>query len=121
MKKIVIIEDDTDVQQVYQEILAPHKYHVFPATTGQLGLQLISSEHPDLVILDIIMSESMNGLEILKEIRRTETMKHTPVLIVTNLHSERAAAIKSGATDFLAKADTSLDVFIGKVKKLLNG
>lgn len=123
MKKIVIIEDDTDIQEVYREILSKLKYHVYPTTSGSLGFQMVKTEKPDLVILDIIIPEvqtKLNGIEVLKRIRKNPALSHIPVLIISNLSSQKDEALRSGATDYMEKINISLDDFTNKVKQLTN-
>lgn len=121
MKKIVIIEDDTDILEVYQEILSQLKYHVFPATSGKLGLQLVAAEKPDLVILDIIIPDSrtrLNGMDVLRRIRKSKPTSHIPVLIISNLSTQKEEAYRLGATEYIEKVNISLDDFTKRVKKL---
>lgn len=117
MKTIVIIEDDTDAQEIYQQILAKRGFRVFFATTGQLGLQIIQTEKPNLVVLDLVLAGSMNGIDLLKAIKKFPALKEIPVLVVTNLHSEKTNAMELGAVDFLVKTSTSVDKLMGHIEK----
>lgn len=120
MKTIVIIEDDTDAQEVYQKILARHNFRTFFASTGQLGLQLIQAELPHAIILDLMLPGSLSGMEVMKAIKSHPALTAIPIVVVTNLSSEKENAFAHGATSFLVKATTSTDELIKEIKKVLN-
>ena|SRR5689334_18784205 len=117
VKKIVIIEDDTDAQEVYQTVLSEHHFQPFFATSGQLGLQLIKSEKPHLIILDLMLPGILTGMDVLGAIRKYPALVPIPVLVVTNLLSEKTRAIEAGATDFVGKMTTSLDELVKIIEK----
>ena len=120
MKSIVIIEDDADALDLYYELLAQEKYRVFPAHSGRLGLHVVSHELPNLVILDLLIPGDMNGISVLKELKTNEKTASIPILVITNLDSEKDAIMALGASDFLTKANTSLDTILKKVQALVS-
>lgn len=117
MAKILIVEDDNLLSKVYDEVLTKEGFVVLTAATGAMGLELAKKEKPDLVLLDVMIPGGMNGFDVLEQIRRTEDIKATPVLIISNLDSEKNTAMQIGATDYVFKASTSIDELIAKVKK----
>lgn len=117
MRTIVIIEDDTNAQEVYQQIFAQNGIRAFFASTGQLGIQLVQSEMPDLIVLDLVLAGAMNGMDVLKALKHYPALQAIPVLVVTNLQSEKNKAIEQGAVDVLVKASTSIDELVGHIKK----
>lgn len=119
MKTIVIIEDDTDAQEVYQKILSKQGFRTFFASTGQLGMQLVQAELPHVIILDLMLPGSLSGMEVLKAIKRYPALTAIPIAVVTNLSSEKENALGIGATAFLEKATTSTDELIGEINRLL--
>lgn len=118
MKSIVIIEDDADALDLYYEMLVAEKYRVFPAHSGRLGLHVVGKELPDLVILDLLIPGDVNGISVLKDIKSNPATSHIPVLVVTNLDSERESVLALGASDFLTKANSSIDTILTKVRTL---
>lgn len=120
MKKILVIEDDGEVQKVYKDLFDEEGYVTIPAYTAPKGLELAASEKPDLIILDIMLPGGKNGFDVLEEIKGTEDLKKIPVLVLTNMDSERNVALMIGATDYMVKSDTAIDELKEKVKKLLS-
>jgi DNA-binding NtrC family response regulator len=99
---ILVVDDDEDIREVLTDRLQSLGYRVVTAATGREGLDLLEREGPQLVLLDIEMP-GMNGLEVLKEIRKREY--DTTVIMITAYGTiERAVrAMKEGAYDFLPK------------------
>jgi len=88
-KKIVIIEDNADLAEIYKAKLELAGYTCFVATDGIAGLYHVQSEKPDLVLLDL-MVPNIAGDQILAKMRSTDWGKHIPVYIVSNLNEEDA-------------------------------
>jgi two-component system response regulator VicR len=82
MKRILCIEDDTDMLDLFRVMLSRHGFRVQGATKGQEGLDLIRSEKPDLVILDIMMPD-MDGWEVYQQMKDDETTRDIPTIVVT--------------------------------------
>ncbi len=119
MKKILIIEDDLHLQSIYKESFGPLGVEILVATTGTQGLQIAREHHPDLIILDIMLPSGLNGFDVLEQLKRDEGLKAIPVVVLTNLDSERKTALDIGAVDYLVKANTSIQNVVARVKGLL--
>lgn len=119
-KKILIIEDDRSLQNALVEMITQAGYTAVSALDGGEGLQKISSEKPDLVLLDIILPKK-DGYEVLEAVKKNEATKNVPVLILTNLEEidNVQKALDLGATTFMVKSDFSLKDVLGKVKETL--
>lgn len=119
MKTILFIEDEADLQKTFKEALQDD-YEVVSALDGELGLRLAEERKPDLVLLDLILPK-MNGFEVLEEIKKNETIKDIPIVVLTNLESvaDVDKAIELGATTYLVKANYSLEEMVGKIKQIL--
>lgn len=89
-QKIAIVEDDLAISQMYRLKFEGEGYDVATAENGQVGLQVIESFKPDVVLLDMMMPQ-MNGDEVLKNMRQQEWGKDIPVLILTNMGKEEAS------------------------------
>ncbi len=115
-KTILLIEDDPDIQKMYSDKLSFEGFEVLTSTDGKKGLLLAKTEKPDLVLLDIMLPQGMNGFDVLEEIKKDEDIKDLPVIVLTNLDTEKQVAEKVGASDYLVKANTQLNDLITKIK-----
>jgi DNA-binding response OmpR family regulator len=106
MKKILIIEDDQLVANIYSNKFAVDNYQVETAADGEKGLELIPSFNPDVVILDLMLP-NVTGVEVLKKIRAMEGRQQLPVIVFSNtfLSNMVQEAWKAGATKCLSKAN----------------
>ncbi len=106
MTKIAIIEDDVAISQMYRLKFEAEGYEVQVAENGKLGLSLLESQKPDIVLLDLMMPE-MNGDEVLSQLRATDWGKDMKVIILTNMGEQEAPEILKtlNVTAFIVKAD----------------
>ena len=120
MAKIIIVEDDLKVANNYRNRLAQEHHDVKIAADVQ-ATNMIMTEKPDLVLLDLLMPK-INGLSILREIKAQNELADTPFLILTNVEGaqEVQQAIELGASGYLVKADTSLDLLVQKVNDIIS-
>jgi DNA-binding response OmpR family regulator len=81
-KRILCIEDDVDMLDLFQVLLSRQGYEVKGVTKGQEGLEVIRREKPDLIILDIMMP-IMDGWQVYQEMKNDETTRHIPTIVVT--------------------------------------
>ncbi len=106
MTKIAIIEDDQAISQMYRIKFEAEGYTVETAENGKLGLELIETMKPDIVLLDLMMPE-MTGDVMLVELRKTDWGKDVPVIILTNMGEQEAPPILKdlGVKRFILKAE----------------
>jgi two-component system, OmpR family, response regulator VicR len=81
-KLILCIEDEQEMIDLIRLILSRHGFDVRGATGGKEGLEIIHKDHPDLILLDLMMPE-MDGWEVYQQMKADETIKNIPVIIVT--------------------------------------
>lgn len=119
-KKILVVEDEISLLQALNLKLTKEGFHVLSARNGQEGLDVAFKEHPDLILLDIIMP-IMDGMTMLKKLREDARGRDIPVFILTNLTgSEKVAdALDNESFDFLVKSDWKLEDVVKKVKEKL--
>jgi len=86
--RVLIIDDDPDYVAAIKALLEGAGYEVHAAFTGADGLRLATSLVPDLVLLDVVMTERTEGLKVLKQMRAVPALTHTPVVIVSSVYSE---------------------------------
>lgn len=104
--KILIVEDDKSIRDLYAIKLNKVGFTVFTAEDGGKGWDAIQKEHPDMILLDVMMPV-MNGFEVLKKIRNNDATKDTPVIILSNFGEvdQMTQGFLVGATDYLIKAE----------------
>ena len=119
-KKILIVEDDKLLQQVYFDKLVKDGFIILQAFTGRQGLTLATNYHPDLIVLDVMLPGGLNGFDVLTQLRANISFKHTPIIMLTDLKGERETAESIGATDYIIKDENKIDETISKIKTYLN-
>ena len=103
--KVLLIEDEKEVAELYRLKLSLDGYNVVIATDGKEGLEKAFSVKPDLIFLDIKMPE-MDGFEVLKNLRSNEITKTTPVVILSNFDEQEMIekGLTLGANEYLIKS-----------------
>ncbi|MCW5883980.1 MAG: response regulator [Candidatus Kapabacteria bacterium] len=104
MKRILVIEDEDDIRSNVRDLMELNGYEVLCAENGKIGIELILSSKPDLIVCDINMPE-MNGLELIKELRQYPEFYTTPFLFLTANASDDAVrtGMNLGADDYITK------------------
>jgi two-component system, cell cycle response regulator len=119
MKKVLIIEDDQKLQNMYKNMLAHEGFETCAADNGPQGLEILSHTPCTLILLDIMLPGGMNGFDVLMRLQQNEATKHIPVIVMTNLDSERKTALDMGAYDYVVKADTDQSELMKKIKRAI--
>ena len=101
-ERILVIEDDPSILRGLQLNLGMEGYTVRSAMDGETGLQLARTERPDLVVLDIMLPR-MDGLAVLREIRRDDAELPVLILSAKGQESDKVAGLHLGADDYLVK------------------
>jgi DNA-binding response OmpR family regulator len=119
MTKIAIIEDDPTISQMYRLKFEADGFDVRMASNGKIGVELVKTFKPDIILLDIQMPE-MDGAEALKRIRANNSSKDTPVIILTNLGEEEAPADMRtlGISSYIVKANNTPRQVVTHVKEI---
>lgn len=118
MKTILVIEDDMVQQKALSDALSV-QFRVLTALDGKIGWNIIVKEHPDLILLDIMLPGGINGFDLLSQLKMDPAVSNTPVVVLTNLDTEETTARKIGVADYLIKSNTSIDTIVTKVNALL--
>ena len=121
MKKILIIEDDSFLSEMYAAKFTESGFEIEVAFDGSVGLAKIENFNPDLVLLDIVLPK-MDGFEILKKIKENEKLKKIPIILLTNLgqKSEVEKGLSLGADEYIIKAHFTPTAVVTRVKEILN-
>lgn len=115
MKKILIVEDSTELQQLYTDALTQHGFQVSYASTAQKGIGMMQSDKPDLLVLDIMLPGGGNGFDVLEQMKRDPRLSDVPVIVVTNLDSEEKTARAIGVTDYIVKSNLPFSQIIQRI------
>ncbi len=109
-KKILIVEDEAQLLNVLYDKLSLEGFSVLKASDGKKGLDIALSEHPALILLDINLPV-MNGIDMLKELRKDPVGKDIEVVMLTNFSEYKllADALALGVHDYLVKSDWKLE------------
>ncbi|HEY8945935.1 MAG TPA: response regulator [Polyangiaceae bacterium] len=104
MAKILIVEDEPDLQQVLEYNLKQAGHDVLTAKLGQDGLRLAREQHPELVLLDLMLPD-ISGTEVCKALKESGATRQIPVLMVTARGEEidRVVGFEIGADDYVVK------------------
>ena len=99
--RVLVIEDDKSIRNFFRTVLEANNYDVLIATTGAEGYSMVTSQCPDVVILDLGLPD-MDGMTILKNVRQWSSM---PVLVVSarTHEKDKVAALDAGADDYITK------------------
>lgn len=119
-RTLLLVEDDNFLIEILVKKFKADNYHVIHAGDGEQALRKAHDEHPDIIMLDIILP-GMNGFEILKKLKEDETIADIPVAFLSNLGQKEDVekGKKLGAVDFIVKANHSLDEIVNKTNKIL--
>src|SRR3954464_1727300 len=122
MKKILIVEDDQIVANIYRNKFSVEGFQVEIALDGESGMEMMRSFRPDAVILDLMLPR-LSGVEMMKKIRAEPDCQQLPVVVFSNTYLTNMVqeAWKAGATKCLSKANCTPKQVIEVVRSALNG
>ena len=115
MKKILIIEDDNDFQDIYQLYLQGESFQVLTALNGKEAMTILEKETPDLIILDLIMPV-MDGEEFYVWLRGQEKWRYIPVIIASVNEKAPQRMTDLGGIAGSLKKPFEIDILIEKIR-----
>jgi DNA-binding response OmpR family regulator len=123
MAKILIVDDDPDFVEITRIVLESNDYDVISASDGEEAIEKMKSDTPDLVLLDIMMSQPLDGVEVSRKMLEDNTLKRVPIIVVSSImDSEHLAEFPSNEylpiDDWISKPAQPEDL-LAKVKKHL--
>lgn len=121
-KRILIIEDDPMLLEMYRDKLKIEGFRVSTVSDGKKALTR-AKQGADLILLDILLP-GLNGFEILKRLKNEEQTKSVPVIVITNIGNElsdrdKKLALSLGADDFMIKALNTPNDIVTRIRLLL--
>jgi CheY-like chemotaxis protein len=122
MAKIMLVEDDNNLREIYEARLQAEGYTIVAAKDGEEALVLAKAEMPDLVISDVMMPK-ISGFEMLDILRNTENLKDVKVIMLTALgqNDDQQRADRLGADRYLVKSQVTLEDIVNVAHQLLEG
>lgn len=119
MAKILVVDDDKDIQRLLEFTLKRVGHTVITASNGQVGLAETKAQTPDLIVCDIMMPK-MTGYDFCKEVRADPQVEHIPIIMFSARFQpvDKQTALDAGATDYLPKS-TAPDELVKRITELL--
>jgi CheY-like chemotaxis protein len=108
MAKILVVDDDPDFVLVSRTILEGAGYEVMEAVNGRIALEMMRQETPDLVLLDVMMSTTLEGVDVSKEMESDPELSKVPVVMVSSI------ATTEYASDFPDDEPIPIEAWISK-------
>lgn len=121
-RKLLLADDSVTIQKVVDLTFTDEGLEVVTASDGQQALEKLDEDAFDIVLADVFMPH-MNGYQVCEYIKRTERLRHIPVMLLVGSFEpfDEAEARRVGADDYLTKPFQSIRTLIGKVRNLLTG
>ena len=119
MKKILIVDDEPNIVMTLEYTFKKSNYEVFIARDGQEALDILKTNFPDVIILDIMMP-MVDGFATLEQIRKDDNLQHTKVMLLSakNKESDIEKGLALGADAYMTKP-FSIKKVVEKVEELL--
>ncbi|HET7290410.1 MAG TPA: response regulator [Thermodesulfobacteriota bacterium] len=119
MPKVLLIEDEESLRNLYTRILSTKNYEVEAAADGEIALSLLKQFRPDVIVLDIVMPH-YNGVEILKILKNDGELKSIPVVMLTALSEMRkiTECLDMGAVGYITK-DSTVEEIVHRLNFLI--
>jgi two-component system phosphate regulon response regulator PhoB len=120
MAKILLVEDDVNLREIYSARFAAEAYQVITASDGEEALATAVREKPDLIVLDVMMPK-ISGFDVLDILRSTPETKDTKVIMMTALSqdTDRQRGEALGVNKYLIKSQVTLEDVVNSVKEQL--
>ena len=121
-KKVLLIEDDLILSEMYQSKLDKEGFEVITANDGEKGLAIALQVHPEIVLLDLLMPK-MDGMTLMKKLRENPWGKNVPIIILTNLNINEKISQgirEDHPTYFFMKTEITPKDVVDRVREVLN-
>ncbi|WP_443943514.1 response regulator [Pedobacter sp. AW1-32] len=119
MKRILVVDDDPDILEVYQLALETNNYTVYPLLSPRYIFKTIEDFHPDMIILDIMLN-GMDGREVFKQLKQKPETSKIPVMLASARFDERYIAAQQYHPDSYLEKPFNLTELLQKVNLLTN-
>src|ERR1700741_3824048 len=122
MAKVMLVEDDNNLREIYEARLQAEGYTIVSARDGEEALVVAKAEKPDLILSDVMMPK-ISGFEMLDILRNTDGLKDVKVIMLTALgqSDDQQRADQLGADRYLVKSQVTLEYIVKVTHQLLDG
>jgi DNA-binding response OmpR family regulator len=119
-KSVLLVEDDPILSSTLLDRFEEAGYRALSAQNGQDGLDLALREHPDMILLDIMLPK-LDGLGVLEKLRQDEWGRDANVILLTNRDDSDtiAEAVTRGGYDYMVKADWKIEELVEEIMRRL--
>lgn len=120
MAKVLIVDDDMTLRELYEERMKAEDYTIISASDGEEAIEKTIKEKPDVILLDIMMPK-INGIDVMKMLREKDDTKHIPIIILTALIQEidKIKDLMGPKDGYLVKSEIMPKDVVDKVQKSL--
>ncbi|MDC8785958.1 response regulator transcription factor [Roseateles koreensis] len=120
MKKILIVEDQSEIRELIKVTLEFEDYEIYEASNGPDALASAKRVTPDLILLDVMMPGGMDGTEVCKQVKSDSRLSRTRVIMLSakSQVADKAAGVSAGADSYLTKPFSPMEL-LKSIKKVL--
>lgn len=118
-KIILVVEDDTNVQSIYKDLLTKEGYDVILTNTVDRACDELGKGGVNLVLLDIMLPGGKNGYDFLEIAQKQKLIEGIPVIVLSNLDRDSNIGKEMGVVEWIVKANSSAQDVVNKVKSIL--
>jgi len=119
MRRILAVDDDKDILEVLQFILEDSGYEVNTLSDGHYLMATINDTHPDLILLDIMLGNNLDGRELCKAVKKQDSTHNIPVILISASHNVSGSMNQDGApNDFISKP-FDINILLSSIEKQL--
>lgn len=126
MAKILVVDNDPKFVRLTRRVLQSKGYEVMTAASGQQALGVMRKEKPDLVLLEIMMSYILEGLDVSREMAQDPQLQDVPVIVVTSLTGARAEGVMPAGSEYIPVDEwihkpIDPDMLLARIEDVLKG
>ncbi len=120
MKKILIVDDQMEVRRLVEITLRVEDYQILQAESGEKAIEIVKTEKPDLIIMDIMMPGGIDGIEATRILKNDPETKDSTIIVLTakGQEADSKKGFEAGADDYFIKPFSPLEL-IKKVEEVL--
>ena len=108
-RKILLVDDDVDLVEMNRDFLVKNNYDVIFAYDGTDGLAKAREEKPDLIVLDVMMTEVGEGFEVARDLKGDDLTKNIPIIMLTSVNQEHGFSLTVGADSVWNPVDAFIE------------
>jgi two-component system, OmpR family, phosphate regulon response regulator PhoB len=110
MKRILVVDDETDIRQLLEQTLKRDDYEILQAGTGEDALVISREKRPDLILMDILMPGTLDGIEATRILKTDERTNQSKVIVLTSCGTLKELSMIAGADAYLSKPFSPLEL-----------